>query len=88
VVDFTLTDEQRELRRATRDLAEKEFRPRAARWDENEEWPEENLRILARQGLLGLTAPEKYGGLGLGDLEASLVLEQIGRVCLSTAVVC
>ena len=88
MVDFTLTEEQRELRRATRDLAEKEFRPRAARWDENEEWPEENLHILARQGLLGLTAPEKYGGLGLGDLESSLVLEQIGRVCLSTAVVC
>ena len=88
MIDFTLTDEQKELRRATRDLAEREFRPRAARWDENEEWPEENLRILARQGLLGLTAPEKYGGLGLGDLESSLVLEQIARTCLSTAVVC
>src|SRR5439155_3842059 len=87
-VDFTLTDEQRELRRATRDLAEKEFRPRAARWDENEEFPTENLEILARQALLGLAVPEKYGGLGLGDIESALVLEQIARVCLSTAVVC
>jgi alkylation response protein AidB-like acyl-CoA dehydrogenase len=88
VVDLTLTEEQRELRRATRELAEREFRPRAARWDENEEWPAENVAILARQGLTGLTVPEKYGGLGLGDLEASLVLEQIARVCLSTAVAC
>ena len=88
MIDFELTDEQVQLRRATRELAEKEFRPRAARWDENEEFPSENLEILARQGLTGLSVPEKYGGLGLGDLEASLVLEQIGRVCLSTAVVC
>jgi alkylation response protein AidB-like acyl-CoA dehydrogenase len=87
-LDFTLTDEQRELRRATRELADKEFRPRAARWDENEEWPSESLVILGRQGLTGLTVPEKYGGLGLGDLESALVLEQIARVCLSTAVVC
>ena len=86
-MDFTLTDEQRELRRATRELADKEFRPRAARWDENEEFPSENLEILGRQGLTGLTVPEKYGGLGLGDLESALVLEQIARVCLSTAVV-
>jgi len=87
-VDLTLTDEQRSLRLATRELAEKEFRPRAARWDENEEFPSENLEILARQGLAGLAVPEKYGGLGLGDLESALVLEQIARVCLSTAVVC
>jgi alkylation response protein AidB-like acyl-CoA dehydrogenase len=87
-VDFTLTDEQRSLRLATRELADKEFRPRAARWDENEEFPSENLEILARQGLVGLCVPEKYGGLGLGDLESALVLEQIARACLSTAVVC
>jgi alkylation response protein AidB-like acyl-CoA dehydrogenase len=87
-VDLSLTDDQIRLRRATRELAEKEFRPRAQRWDENEEWPAENLEILARQGLTGLTVPEKYGGLGLGDMESALVLEQIGRVCLSTAVVC
>src|SRR5438874_3659325 len=44
--------------------------------------------ILAKQGFTGITVPEEYGGLGLGDLEAALVLEELGAVCLSTAVLC
>lgn len=86
VMDFQLNEAQRELRALAAELAEREFRPRAARWDENEEYPEENLRIMARAGLTGITIPETYGGFGMGDLEAALVLSEIGAACLSTAV--
>jgi alkylation response protein AidB-like acyl-CoA dehydrogenase len=85
-VDFELNDAQRELRNLAAEVSEREFRPRAARWDENEEFPEENLKLLGKYGFTAVTVPESYGGLGLGDLEAALVLEQIGSVCLSTAV--
>lgn len=85
-MDLALTEEQEALRKAAQELAEREFRPRAARWDENEEFPEENWKILADAGLCGLTVPEAYGGLGLGDLEAGIVLEEIARACLSTGV--
>ncbi|MCA1831606.1 MAG: acyl-CoA dehydrogenase family protein [Actinomycetota bacterium] len=87
-MDFELTEAQRELRALAAEVAEREFRPRAARWDENEEYPEENLAVLAKQGFTGLTVPEEFGGLGVGDIEAALVLEEIARVCLSTAVLC
>jgi len=87
-MDITLTEAQQELRALAAEVADREFRPRASRWDENEEYPEENLAILAKQGFTGITVPEEYGGLGLGDLEAALVLEEIGAVCLSTAVLC
>ena len=87
-MDITLTQAQQELRALATEVADREFRPRASRWDENEEYPEENLAILAKQGFTGITVPEEYGGLGLGDLEAALVLEEIGAVCLSTAVLC
>ncbi|HJT37031.1 MAG TPA: acyl-CoA dehydrogenase family protein, partial [Actinomycetota bacterium] len=87
-MDLTLTQAQQDLRALAAELADREFRPRASRWDENEEFPEENLAILAKQGFTGITVPEEYGGLGLGDLEAALVLEELGAVCLSTAVLC
>ena len=87
-MDITLTQPQQDLRSLAAELADREFRPRASRWDENEEYPEENLAILAKQGFTGITVPEEYGGLGLGDLEAALVLEELGAVCLSTAVLC
>ncbi len=81
-----LTDTQEALRAQAQQLAEREFRPRAARWDENEEFPEENWKLLAESGLCGLTVPEEYGGLGLTDVEGVLVLEEIARHCLTTAV--
>jgi alkylation response protein AidB-like acyl-CoA dehydrogenase len=87
-VDVHLTEAQRALRALAAEVADREFRPRASRWDENEEYPEENLAILAKQGFTGVTIPEQYGGLGAGDLEAALVLEEVGAVCLSTAVLC
>jgi alkylation response protein AidB-like acyl-CoA dehydrogenase len=85
-MDTVLTDAQEALRAHAQELADREFRPRAARWDENEEFPEENWKILADQGLCGLTVPEAYGGLGLSDFEGVLVIEEIARACLSTAV--
>jgi alkylation response protein AidB-like acyl-CoA dehydrogenase len=81
-----LTEAQESLRAHAQELADREFRPRAARWDENEEFPEENWKILADQGLCGLTVPEAFGGLGLSDFEGVLVIEEIARACLSTAV--
>jgi len=81
-----LTETQEALRAQAQELTEREFRPRAQRWDENEEFPEENWKILADQGLCGLTVPESYGGLGQGDFEGVLVLEEIARHCLTTAV--
>ncbi|TML77129.1 MAG: acyl-CoA dehydrogenase family protein [Actinobacteria bacterium] len=70
-MDITLTQAQQDLRALAAELADREFRPRASRWDENEEYPEENLAILAKQGFTGITVPEEYGGLGLGAVPAA-----------------
>lgn len=81
-----LTETQEALRAQAQELAEREFRPRARRWDENEEFPDENWKILADSGLCGLTVPEAWGGLGQSDFEGVLVQEEIARHCLTTAV--
>lgn len=81
-----LTPTQEALRAQAQALADREFRPRARRWDENEEFPDENWKVLADQGLCGLTVPEQYGGLGQSDFEGVLVIEEVARACLTTAV--
>lgn len=56
-MDFDLTEEQVQLRDAARKLAQHEFRDKAARWDREEAFPEENKHRLAELGYLGLTPP-------------------------------
>lgn len=55
--------------------------------DQEEYIPEENLRRLFELGVMGMTIPKAYGGLGLGVTSYNRVLELIGRYCSSTAVV-
>jgi alkylation response protein AidB-like acyl-CoA dehydrogenase len=49
-------------------LAIEDFGPKAAEIDEKEYFPEENFRLLADNGLLGIQIPEEYGGAGAGML--------------------
>ncbi|MCH7978275.1 MAG: acyl-CoA dehydrogenase family protein, partial [Acidobacteria bacterium] len=64
MVSFQLTEELESFRSEVREFAEREFAAKAAHWDEAEEFPEENRRILADEGYLGLLIPEAYGGRG------------------------
>ena len=86
-MDFQLSDEQIMLKKMVHDLAEKDFKPKAAKWDEEEKFPWENLKILAQQNLLGVTIPEEYGGGGGGIIDYVLIIEEIARVCANTAVI-
>ena len=83
-MDFTLTDEQRRIVRAVRELAQDKFKARALKYLDGT-FPWENMRDLADIGILGMAVPEEYGGLGLPVFETALVLEEIGKVCYVTA---
>lgn len=76
-----LTETQLTLQAAARELAEAEFRPRAAEVDATEEYPWDSVKLLADAGLMGMTIPKKYGGRGLTCLDTVLVVEQIARCC-------
>ncbi len=81
---FALTDEQRRIVAAVREVAQDEFRARALKYMDGT-FPWENMRDLARLGILGMSVPEEYGGLGLPVFETALVLEEIAKVCYPTA---
>jgi alkylation response protein AidB-like acyl-CoA dehydrogenase len=79
-VDFSLTDEQIQLRRTVREFAEGEIAPHVMEWDEASRFPVEIVPKLAEMGLLGVVFPEKYGGAGLGYVEYAIAIEELSRV--------
>ncbi len=78
-MDFELTEGQKLLRDTLRDFAEREIAPVAARLDETDAHPAEELKKMAGLGLFGLTIPEKYGGGGQGLIELCLAVEELAR---------
>ena len=79
-MDFSLTDEQQQLRRTIRQFAESEIAPHVMEWDEASQFPSEIIPKLAEMGLLGVIFPEKYGGAGLGYIDYAIAIEELSRV--------
>ncbi|HEX2894089.1 MAG TPA: acyl-CoA dehydrogenase family protein [Marmoricola sp.] len=84
-MSFDLSPEHEQFRRTVRDFAEKEIAPHSARWDRDHHFPVDVVQKMGDLGLFGLTAPEEYGGAGLGGEEGGftslcLAIEEIGRV--------
>jgi len=83
-MEFKIGTEQREMIAAVRQLAQSEFKQDAPKWmDGTFPWP--NIKKLAGLGVLGMSVPEDYGGLGLSILDSALILEEIAKVDYVTA---
>ncbi len=85
-MDFALTEEQKLIRETARDVADTFLSPRAAEADHLRKFPDEQMRKLAELGFCGILIPETYGGAGLGNLELTVVVEEVNRACASTGV--
>ena len=76
------------MRKLARDVAERELAPRASHWDETEEFAEDSLQALRKADLFTVTIAEMYGGMGMGDIEAAIVLEELARADVASAILC
>lgn len=81
-------DDRAALRKLARDVAERDIAPHAAGWDETEEFAEASLQALRRAELFTVTVGEEYGGMGMGDVEAAIVLEEVARADVASAILC
>ncbi|WP_339096017.1 acyl-CoA dehydrogenase family protein [Deinococcus sp. VB142] len=81
-MDFTLTDEQRQLQQLARDFTRKEIIPIAAEYDQKEELPWQVVEKAFEVGLLNVGIPEHAGGIGLGMLDECIVGEEIAYGCM------
>jgi butyryl-CoA dehydrogenase len=78
-VNFSLSDDQREIQALAREVAAAEIEPNAAAWDREHRFPRELFGRLGVLGLLGVCIPEEYGGAGADFLSYILVLEELSR---------
>jgi alkylation response protein AidB-like acyl-CoA dehydrogenase len=83
-MDFHVNPQQREMIASVRALAQGEFKPTARKWMDGT-FPWQNMKQLAALGVLGMSVPEEYGGLGLPILDTALILEEIAKVDYVTA---
>jgi butyryl-CoA dehydrogenase len=84
-MDFALTEEQQMFQELFRDFAQNEVAPLADPIDREERPPLETLRKAAEMEFMGLPFPEEYGGAGIGVIAYCMLVEELAKVCLSTA---
>src|SRR3972149_7012205 len=80
-MNFELTEEQKIWRDTVREFSDKELATRARETDEKAQFNWEAVRKMGPLGLLGLNAPEEYGGAGVAAVSAAIAIEEIGRGC-------
>ena len=79
-MEFSLTSEQVQLRKAVREFAEAEVAPHVSDWDENQTFPLEAIKKAGRLGYMGAIFPEDLGGAGLGYIDYAIIIEELARV--------
>jgi alkylation response protein AidB-like acyl-CoA dehydrogenase len=84
-MDFAFSEEQEMFRDMVRDFAQKEVLPLAETLDREERPPLETVRKAAALDMLGIPFPEKYGGMDMGAVTYTILIEELAKVCASTA---
>lgn len=84
-MNFELPDDLVALQDMAKRFAAEHIAPNARQWDREADIPREVIAKLAGLGFLGVFTPTEYGGVGLGDLGASVLMEEIARHCGATA---
>jgi alkylation response protein AidB-like acyl-CoA dehydrogenase len=86
-MDFPLPKEYQLFRRMVREFSTREIRPLAPIIDREHRVPLETIAKAAQLGLLGVPFPQEYGGMGGGELGYCILMEEVNRVCTSTATI-
>jgi len=85
LTQFDLTDEQRQIQEMARGFTADAISPHAAEWDEKHIFPRDTIRAAGELGFGSIYVSEAAGGIGLGRLEAALVMEAMAYGCPSTS---
>ncbi|MGH2745831.1 MAG: acyl-CoA dehydrogenase family protein [Thermoleophilaceae bacterium] len=85
MLDFTLTEEQRNIRELAHDFAQKEIRPVAWEYDRDATWPQEIIDKAWDVGLMNSQLPERYGGAGASYVDGALISEELAWGCAAIA---
>ena len=79
IMDFEFNENQLDLQKMVRELAEKEIGPRAKENDEKDVFPVDVFKMMADMGLTAIGVPESYGGPEATDIERMIAIEEIAK---------
>jgi len=82
---YTVPQEHLDFRDTIRQMAQERVAPRAAEIDETAEYPQDIRELFAEHDLFGLPFEEEHGGTGTGTLMLNMAIEEIAKVCASSA---
>ena len=85
MTQFDLTDDQRQIQDMARKFTADAITPFAAEWDQRHIFPRETIKAAAELGFAAIYVSEASGGIGLGRLEAALIMEAMAYGCPSTS---
>lgn len=85
MTQFDLTDDQRAIQEMAQRFTADRITPNAAEWDEQHLFPRDVVKAAAELGFCGIYVGEESGGIGLGRLEAALIMEAMAYGCPSTS---
>ncbi len=86
-MNFELTREQELVQQMVREFAVNEVKPIAAEIDETEEFPMENVKKMAKLGMMGIPFSKEVGGAGGDVLSYIIAVEELSKVCATTGVI-
>jgi acyl-CoA dehydrogenase len=86
VIDFSLSDDLLEIQARARRFAQEEILPIAAEYDRKAEVPPGIAEKAKAAGLLNVTIPKEYGGMGYGAFQSALIAEELGAACAGISI--
>jgi butyryl-CoA dehydrogenase len=86
-MDFNFSKEELLLQQMYRSFAENEVKPLAQEVDEEERFPAETVKKMAKLGMMGIYLPKEYGGQGASYLSYVMAVEEMSKVCGTTGVI-
>ncbi len=86
-MDFALSKKHEMARTLFKEFAETEVKPLAQEVDENEAFPAETVKKMAKAGFMGIPVPKEYGGQGCDILTYAMCVEELSKVCGTTGVI-
>ena len=86
-MDFTLSKEQQLVQKMYQEFAQNEVKPLAQEVDEEERFPEETVKKMAKLGMMGIYFPKEVGGAGADVLSYVMAVEEMSKVCGTTGVI-
>lgn len=82
---YNLTEDQEMIITTVRDMAKDKIADRSPEIDKSGEYPWDIVGLYRDSQILAMPIPEKYGGVGAGELTCCLVIEEIAKVCANSA---